>query len=173
MNEHAGFAPFAGSTIIAGVTPGQDPAVWERALELAESLSAPLIAAFVDPASYLIEWTPGHEILPISLDPILDQEDETAIAASRLKKSLQDAAASYNTTWAMRIIAGDPAPALGRLAEATGASTIVIGTRRPGIMAKVDELVSGSLMHRLLSTQPVPVLGIPSHGLKHRPHSHG
>ncbi|MDQ0277491.1 hypothetical protein QO003_001794 [Arthrobacter silviterrae] len=40
-------------------------------------------------------------------------------------------------------------------------------------MAKVDELVSGSLMHRLLTTQPVPVLGIPSHDVKHHFHSHG
>ncbi|MCQ9164223.1 universal stress protein [Arthrobacter sp. STN4] len=173
MSESAGMTRFTGSPVIAGVIPGQDPAVWMRALELAESLSAPLIAAFVDPASYLIEWVPGNKVLPISLDPVLDPDDDTAIAAARLKESLGAVAADYDTTWAMRIIGGDPALALGRLAQATGASTIVIGARRPGIMAKVDELASGSLMHRLLTTQPVPVLGIPSPEMKHHFHSHG
>ncbi|MCU6479687.1 universal stress protein [Arthrobacter sp. A2-55] len=172
MSESAGIARFTGSPVIAGIIPGQNPAVWTRALELAESLSAPLIAAFVDPASYLIEWAPGNEVLPISLDPVLDPDDDTAIAAARLKESLGDVAADYSTTWAMRIIGGDPALALGRLAQTVGASTIVIGARRPGIMAKVDELVSGSLMHRLLTTQPVPVLGIPSHDMKQHFHSH-
>ena len=163
MSEPAAeIARFAGSPIIAGVIPGQDPAVWLRALELAESLSSPLIAAFVDPASYLIEWTPGNNVLPISLDPVIDPDDETAIATAQLKETLGHAAAGYGTTWSLRVIGGDPALALGRLAEAVGASIIVIGTRRPGFMAKVDELVSGSLIHRLLTTQHVPVLGIPS-----------
>jgi nucleotide-binding universal stress UspA family protein len=138
-------------------------------LELADGLSAPLIAAFVDPANYLIEWTPGNNVLPISLDP----DDDTAIAAARLKVSLTAAAADNQVNWSLRIIGGDPALALGRLAEAVGASTIVIGGRRPGIMAKVDELVSGSLMHRLLTTQPVPVRGIPSPDVKHHFHSPG
>jgi nucleotide-binding universal stress UspA family protein len=173
MGQSAGTARFAGSPLIAAVIPGQDPAVWMRALELAESLSAPLIAAFVDPASYLIEWVPGNKVLPISLDPVHEPDDDTAIAAARLKESLSQVAAGHATTWALRIIAGDPALALGRLAQAVGASTIIIGARRPGILAKVDELLSGSLMHRLLTTQPIPVLGIPSPDRKHHFHSHG
>jgi nucleotide-binding universal stress UspA family protein len=173
MGEQAARAGFSGSPVIVGVIPGQDPAVWDRALELAQSRSVPLLAAFVDPASYLIEWTPGNKVLPISLDPVLDPDDDTAIAAARLKASLTAAATGYEVNWSLRIIGGDPALALGRLAEAVGASTIVIGARRPGFMAKVDELVSGSLMHRLLTTQTIPVLGIPSPDVQHHFHSHG
>lgn len=173
MSEQAARARFSGSPVIVGVIPGQDPAVWDRALELAESRSVPLIAAFVDPASYLIEWTPGNNVLPISLDPVLEPDDDTAIAGARLKESLTAAAAGYDVDWSLRIIGGDPALALGRLAEAVGAATIVIGARRPGFMAKVDELVSGSLIHRLLTTQTVPVLGIPSPDVQHHFHSHG
>jgi len=62
---------------------------------------------------------------------------------------------------------------LGRLAAAVNASTIVIGAPRPGFMAKVDEFVSGSLLHRLLTTQTVPVLGIASPDVQHHFHSHG
>lgn len=175
MSEQPESARFAGSPVIVGVIPGQNPAVWDRALELAEGWSAPLIAAFVDPASYLIEWTPGNQILPISLDPVLEPDDDTAVAAAQLKEVLTAAAAtaSYGVDWSLRIVGGDPALALGRLAAAVGASTIVIGARRPGFMAKVDELVSGSLMHRLLTTQTVPVMGIPSPDVQRHFHSHG
>ncbi|MCU6479031.1 universal stress protein [Arthrobacter sp. A2-55] len=173
MGEQAVRARFGGSPVIVGVIPGQDPAVWDSALELAGSWSVPLIAAYVDPASYLIEWTPGNQVLPISLDPVLDPDDDTAIDAAHLKDSLTAAATGYGTAWSLRVIGGDPALALGRLAEAVGAATIVIAARRPGFLAKVDELVSGSLMHRLLTTQTVPVLGIPSPDVQHHFHSHG
>lgn len=162
-----------GSPIIVGVMPEQAPEVWQQALELAQSLSAPLIAAFVDPASYLIEWTPGNQVLPTSLDPVIEADDETAIAALQLKENLGLAAAEYSTSWSLRILGGDPALAMGRLAAAMGASTIVAGTRRPGFVAKVDELVSGSMMHRLLTIQPVPVLGIPSSSVQNHFQSHG
>lgn len=173
MSEEAARAGFSGSPVIVGVIPDQDPRVWARALELAHSQSVPLIAAFVDPASYLIEWTPGNKVLPISLDPILEPEDETSIAAAEIKESLTTAAAGHDVDWSLRIIGGDPALALGRLAAAAGASTIIIGARRPGFMAKVDEIVSGSLIHRLLTTQTVPVLGIPSPEVQRHFHSHG
>ncbi|MGG5173334.1 universal stress protein [Pseudarthrobacter sp. J1738] len=173
MSEQPARAGFSGSPVIVGVIPDQDPAVWARALELAESRSVPLIAAFVDPASYLIEWTPGNKVLPISLEPVIEPDDETAVAAAEIKETLTTAAAGHDVDWSLRIIGGDPALALGRLAEAVGAATIVIGARRPGFMAKVDELVSGSLMHRLLTTQTVPVLGIPSPDVQRHFHSHG
>lgn len=170
MSEQAGFS---GSPIIVGVMPDQDPGVWGRALDLAQSLQAPLIAAFVDPASYLIEWTPGNDVLPISLNPTVEPEDETSLAAAELKETLQAGAANHAAPWSMRIIGGDPALAIGRLAAAVGASTIVVGARRPGFLAKVDELVSGSVIHQLLTTQTVPVLGIPSPAVQRHFHSHG
>ncbi|MEO8222662.1 MAG: universal stress protein [Specibacter sp.] len=173
MNEQAVRTRFSGSPVIVGVMPDQDPGVWERALDLAQSLNAPLIAAFVDPASYLIEWTPGNDVLPISLNPVVEPEDETSQASTELKETLAAGAANYSTTWSLRIIGGDPALAIGRLAAAVEASTIVVGARRPGFLAKVDELVAGSVIHQLLTTQTVPVLGIPSPDMQRHFHSHG
>lgn len=173
MSEQADSASFGGSPVIVGVMPDQDLGVWERALDLAQSLNAPLIAAFVDPASYLIEWTPGNNVLPISLNPAVEPEDETSQAAAELKETLEAGATNHPTPWSMQIIGGDPALALGRLAAAVGASTIVVGARRPGFLAKVDELVSGSVIHQLLTTQTVPVLGIPSPDVQRHFHSHG
>lgn len=173
MSEQAAMARLGGAPVIVGVIPGQDPAVWARALELAHSRAAPLIAAFVDPTSYLIEWTPGANVVQISLDPVIDPVDETSISAASIRESLTTAAAGNDVDWSLRVIGGDPALALGRLAAEVGASTIVIGGRRPGFMAKVDELVSGSLIHRLLTTQTVPVLGIPSPEVQRHFHSHG
>lgn len=173
MSEQAGKTSFSGSPVVVGVMPDQDPSVWTKALDLAQSLNAPLIAAFVDPASYLIEWTPGSDVLPISLNPVVEPEDETSLAAEELKETLTAGAVNHTTQWTLRIVGGDPALAIGRLAAAVGASTIVVGARRPGFIAKVDELVSGSMLHRLLVTQTVPVLGIPSHAVQRHFHSHG
>ncbi len=173
MNDPAEVTRFTGSPLIVGVFPGQDPAVWQRALDLSESLSAPLLAAFVDPTSYLIEWTPGNDVLPISLEPVIDPEGEAAIAAAELKEVLERAATGYVTQWSLRIIGGDPARALGRLAAAERASTIIVGTRRPGFLAKVEEIFAGSIIDRLLTTQHIPVLAVPSANVQHHFHSHG
>lgn len=85
----------------------------------------------MDPASYLIEWTPGANVLPISLDPVVDPDDETFISAADIRESLTTAAAGHDVDWSLPVIGGDPALALGRLAAAVGASIIVIGARRP------------------------------------------
>ncbi|WP_417234747.1 universal stress protein [Arthrobacter sp.] len=170
MNEQA--PAFARSPIIVGTIPGQNPAVWARAVELAEALAAPLVAAYVDPASYLIEWKAGNEVAPTSLDPVLEPDDEAALAAAGIRDAFGPAASGHGVAWSLRVIGGDPALALGRLATAVGASSIVIGTRRLGLLAKVNELATGSLMHRLLATQHLPVLGIPSHEAHHRLRAH-
>ena len=153
---------FAGSPVIAAVMPGQDRRVWAVAAELCQCLRAHLTFAFVDPASYLVELTPGQVILPLSLDPVIDPEDDTAAAAAELSEQLGQVMSAYDVSWSLRILAGDPALALGRLASQVGASVIVAGLRRPGILSRAEEVVGASVIHRLQTSQSTPVLAVPA-----------
>ncbi|WP_427136193.1 universal stress protein [Pseudarthrobacter sp. S9] len=152
---------FLYSPIVVGVTPGQDPAVLARAAELAQELSAPLICAYVDPASYLIEWNREEPIVPTSLEPVPEPDDEAAINSRQLRTGLAHILDPLGITWTLRVLAGDTALALGRLGASSGASMIIVGSRRVGLLARMEELVNGSVALRLLSTQQLPVLGVP------------
>jgi nucleotide-binding universal stress UspA family protein len=162
---------FLSSPIVAGVMPGQDPAVPARAAELALELSAALICAYVDPASYLIEWNDAEPIVPASLEPVAEPRDEVALAVRLLRKSLAPTLNPLGIPWTLRLLAGEPALALGRLATSAGASMIVVGSARAGVLARADEVFNGSITLRLLATQQLPVLGVPlrtSHRMRKR-----
>ncbi|WP_427018287.1 universal stress protein [Pseudarthrobacter sp. P1] len=162
--------PFEGGPVLVGLMPGQDGAVTARAAELAASLGVVLLGAFVDPASYLIEWDPAGDVEPLSLDPVLSDDDETAGIARELSAQLDSVALEYGVESQFRVVAGERALALGRLAESVGAAIIVVGARRPGLLAKAEELVGGSVVRKLTSSQHTPVLAIP--GVVHFP-KHG
>jgi nucleotide-binding universal stress UspA family protein len=152
---------FPFSPIVVGVTADQDPAVVARAAELAGELSAPLICAYVDPASYLLEWSPDEQILPMSLEPSVEPDDDVTAESRRLRKILAETLDPLEISWTLRVLAGEPALALGRLAASAGASLIVVGSRRAGLLARMEELLNGSVALRLMSTQHLPVLGVP------------
>lgn len=151
--------PFERSLIVVGVKPGQDQRVWRRAGELAAVMSSGILCAYVDPASYLIEWTSGQSPGPLSLDPHSNTEiaEETAGLRAALARALEP----FDVRWSLRIIAGDPAMALGRLAASCGASLLIVGSRRDRALARIEERISGSVALRLLSIQRRPVLAIP------------
>lgn len=159
--------PFEEGPVVVGLMPGQDGAVVERAAELAATLNVPLLGAFVDPASYLVEWIPGGHVDQFSLEPVIDDDDETAGIARELAAHLDEVALAYGVEGRLRVVAGERALALGRLAESVGAAVIVVGARRPGLAAKAEELVGGSLLRRLAAIQHTPVLAIP--GVVHAP----
>ncbi|WP_026555193.1 universal stress protein [Arthrobacter sp. 35W] len=162
--------PFESGPVLVGLMPGQGRDVVVRAAELAATLGVPLLGAFVDPSSYLLEWTPGGHVDPLSLAPTLDPDDEAVQDAKDLEDLLSRVALEHGVEASFRVVAGDRAMAIGRLAEAVGAAVIVVGTRRPGLAARAEEMVGGSVVHKLTTTQHTPVLAIP--GVVHKPH-HG
>ncbi|GAC1605896.1 MAG: hypothetical protein NVS3B6_18650 [Pseudarthrobacter sp.] len=57
--------------LLVGVLPGQHPEVLTTAAKLAAKLSVPLLCAYVDEASYLVEWDPARSAHRLSLRPVL------------------------------------------------------------------------------------------------------
>lgn len=154
-------ALFGRGTVLVGMVPAQDPAVLEYAAALAVATGTKLVGAYVDPGSYLIEWDPSGSVLGQSMERALDPEDDAAIDVLELGPLLENALAENRLQGSFRILGGDPAMALGRLAEASMAAVIVVGARRPGLLAGVNEALTGSVVRKLLATQRVPVLAIP------------
>ena len=145
--------------VVMGAVPGQPQAVAHRAAELALSLGVPLICAYVDVTSYLADDQAGHDgARPIDPDGI---DDDVEGIAAALKARLGETLEASGVPWSFVALAGDPARALGRLAEASGASIIVVGTRERGLGARFEELLVGSVAVHLTHRQHRPVLVVP------------
>ncbi|NUT71290.1 universal stress protein [Pseudarthrobacter sp. C4D7] len=142
-----------------GVVPGQPLAVAHRAADLARSLGVKLVCAYVDVTTYLVE-EPGGRMEASPIDPDGVDDDIEGISAS-LAGHLRDALGAVGVDWSFVTLAGDPARALGRLAESTGASVIVVGTRERGLGARFEELLVGSVAVHLTHRQHRPILVVP------------
>lgn len=159
----AGHTPYVprkiSGPVLMGVVPGQPLAVAHRAAELAYSLNVKLVCAYVDVTTYLAEEPDGREeARPIDPDGIDD--DIEGIGAS-IAGHLREAFDGTGIDWSFVTLAGDPARALGRLAESADASVIVVGTRERGLGARVEELLVGSVAVHLTHRQHRPVLVVP------------
>ena len=132
------------------------------AADLAGALGLHLVCAFVDPASYLTEWEPDGTRAALSLDPVINEEAD--FPAGQLLRSLEAVLGRPGETWSFRVLNGDVAKALARLAESVGASLLIVGAGRPGVLAWVDRLLEGSVSASLIGCQDRPVLIIPYNG---------
>jgi nucleotide-binding universal stress UspA family protein len=179
MNEPAKeTSPAAGPTayvprkitgpVLMGVVPGQPLAVAHRAAELAYSLGVKLVCAYVDVTTYLAEEPDGRtEALPIDPDGI---DDDIEGISAAIKNHLHEALDDTGIVWSFVTLAGEPARALGRVAESTDASVIVVGTRERGLGARFEELLVGSVAVHLTHRQHRPVLVVPlAPHSKHQP----
>ncbi|MBT2538491.1 universal stress protein [Arthrobacter sp. ISL-69] len=146
-------------SVLMGVVPGQPLAVAHRAAELAYSLNVKLICAYVDVTSYLAEEPDGRvEALPIDPDGI---DDDIEGISAGIRERLQEALDGSGVGWSFVTLSGDPARALGRLADSADASVIVVGTRERGLGARFEELLVGSVAVHLTHRQHRPVLVVP------------
>jgi len=145
--------------VLMGVVPGQSLAVAHRAAELAYSLNVKLVCAYVDVTTYLAEEPTGRTgARPIDPDGLDDDiEGISAGIAERLRGALD----GTGIGWSFVTLSGDPARALGGLAESTDASVIVVGTRERGLGARFEELLVGSVAVHLTHRQHRPVLVVP------------
>ena len=157
---------FSGTApLLVGIMPKQHPEVINTAASLAARLGQPLLCAYVDEASYLVEWDPARSAHRLSLHPDADDDDIRTLT-SGLKADVQAAvekvaAAGTPVEWTLRTLAGDPARALSRLAAETGAPMIVVGTSERGFSHRLSEALNGSVGAWLSHHQSRPVLVVP------------
>ena len=158
--------------LVVGVLPGQSHEVLQTAASLASKLSAPLICAHVDEASYLVEWDPARSAHRLSLHPETDNAEIRAVT-QELRKSIGLACDAQGIQWTLRTLAGDPARALGRLAAEVGAAMIIVGTPEPGLGHRISAALNGSVAAWLSHHQDHPILIVPVRSAIHHRTKHG
>lgn len=149
--------------VIVGVHPGQSRAVLMEAARLAEELGRPLLCAHVSEDSYLTEWDKPGEVAEESLHPTeVDAGEGEAVLelTSAIEAALAETGIAPRA-WSVRLLAGDPAKALGRLAAETDARLVVVGTHRRGFSNTLENWLAGSVGARLTHDQRTPVVVVP------------
>jgi nucleotide-binding universal stress UspA family protein len=147
--------------LVVGVLPGQPPEVLETAAALAKRLAAPLLCAYVDEASFLVEWDPARSAHRLSLHPEADRAEILATTEG-LRSGIGAVCEGPGVQWNLRTLAGDPARALGRLAAEAGATMIILGTPEPGLGHRLTAALNGSVAAWLSQHQDRPVLIVPA-----------
>ena len=150
---------------LVGIMPKQHPEVLQTAATLAARLGRPLVCAYVDEASYLVEWDPARSAHRLSLHPDADDEVIRTLT-TELKTAIQSAVEtvppeSGTVDWTLRTLSGDPARALGRLAAEANAPMIIVGTSERGFSHRLSEALNGSVGAWLSHHQSRPVLVVP------------
>lgn len=145
--------------VVLGTAWGFSERLVGEAASLAAGLGLHLVCAFVDPASYLTEWEPDEARAAHSLDPAINEEAN--FPSGQLLQRLESALGPPGQRWSFRVLNGDPAKALSRLAASTGASLIIVGGPRPEFTARMSRLLEGSVSAQLIRYQKCPVLVVP------------
>lgn len=145
--------------IVVGVLPGQPEDVVRQAAALALRFDAELLCAFVDVGRYYVDDL-GDGSLTLPFDPDLPELAEESFDLE-LKVHITRVLENSTVRWSIRALAGDPARALGALAESVGAAIIVVGTRDTTLRARLLEFFNGSVAAQLAHRQHRPVVVIP------------
>lgn len=99
-------------------------------------------------------------IVSLPFDPDLpdlgDNEFDPALAAH-----IADVLGTAKVPFVLRSLAGDPARALGHLANHLDARLIVVGTHHPGLRRGVRDFFNGSVAVHLAHRQHRPVVVVP------------
>ncbi|POH63486.1 MULTISPECIES: universal stress protein [Cryobacterium] len=136
--------------VVVGVYPGQADGVVLQAAVFAARFDAELVCAWVDPgrhprADHADAPTPGNGA---GVDPYL---------TAHLTRIL----GGHDIEWSTRQLSGDPARALGQLAETLRAVMIVVGTRDGTVRGSLQEFFAGSIAMHLAHRQHRPVVVVP------------
>jgi nucleotide-binding universal stress UspA family protein len=160
--EVAGASEWSDGPLVLGVPWEFDERLVRAAAGLAVIMGTHLICAFVDPASYLTEWEPAASQPGTSLDPAPNAEAE--YPARQMLAGLIDVLGPPGGAWSFRVLNGDVAHALGRLAQSADAAALIVGGQRPGRVARMGRLLEGSVSLSLTRLQGRPVLVVPHTG---------
>jgi nucleotide-binding universal stress UspA family protein len=141
-----------GGTIVCGVTEGEDG---RNAAELAHALGARLDLRLV-----LVHVVDG-------IAPGTEEGMSSRQRQSGAKRRLDELARDIGNGAEKRIVLGDRAEALARVAADEGADLIVLGSRPAGLGSRN---LRCTLARRLEAATPVPVLVAPPSTRKHSGH---
>jgi hypothetical protein len=142
--------------LILGVPWPVPPLLVYAGADLAADLNIHLVCAFVDPSSVLTEWEPQRIRTALSLDPVVNEE--ALYPANEVRARITGLLGPDGTAWSFRELHGDVSPALARLAGSTGASLLMVGNGRPGLLAKLGRMVEGAVADKLTRVQNRPVV---------------
>jgi len=146
--------------VIVGVLPGQPDAVVLEAAVFAQRFDAELVCVHVDVNRYMVFDMGDGSMTSFPIDPdLLETTDPTFDSA--LLKHLTGLLGELDLSWSTRALSGDPALALGGLADTIGAAMIVVGTREATVRATLGEFFNGSVAVHLAHRQHRPVVVIP------------
>ncbi len=148
--------------ILVAVQPQLADAVLLEAARLARAFGADLVCAHVDPARFTVAERPDGSVVSRAVDPDLPDEREGSFDAA-LAARIDGVLAGTGVRWTGRELAGDPAHALGRLADVVAAQAIVVGTRDNTVREGLREFFQGSVAAHLAHRQHRPVLVVPQH----------
>lgn len=148
---------FSGHPVVVGVTPDPAPVLVATAEALAAALGARLCFAFSDPTRSPVQEWPDGSVRHVPLDP--DSDDDWEGAAAEIEARLRPLLRTDD--WEFHYLAGRADRALTHLARAVDASTIVVGSRGPGLAEHLRESLRGPLAAHLSQHQHRPVLTVP------------
>ena len=146
--------------VIVGVDHNQPDAVVLSAVDVARRFGTELVCATVDRGRYTVQEREDGSVSSLPIDPDLP---DLAVEEfpEELERHLAELLGGRGVPWSTRMLAGDPAHALGRLADRLDAAMIVVGTREAGLRGSIQQLLTGSVAAHLAHRQHRPVLVIP------------
>ncbi|ALV45509.1 hypothetical protein MB46_08400 [Arthrobacter alpinus] len=146
--------------VLAGVHLGQPAGVVLEAARLAAALNCPLICAYSNPARFPVEEKADGSVTSESVDPDFMDASEASFPAE-LAAELQLRLGSSPVQWRTALLAGDPARALARCAQITGATMIVVGTHGDA-RTPLRDILRLSVAAHLTRLGSCPVLVVPT-----------
>ncbi|WP_336705935.1 universal stress protein [Oerskovia sp. USHLN155] len=145
--------------VVLGVVRGQPEEVLRTASGLAARLGAELICATVNPARFVVSESADGHVTSAPIDPDFHDAHDDELDPE-LAERLASALDAVGVRWSTRLLAGDPADALARLARTVDAELIVVGTHGPG--RGVHDLFNRSVAIHLAHRQHRPVVVVPA-----------
>jgi nucleotide-binding universal stress UspA family protein len=166
MTQSAGPRP-----VVLGVSPAQPEHVVLEGARFAQAFGGELVCAHVTAGRFVVAERPDGSVVSAPIDPDYDDEREQVLDPALVAR-LAAVLGPTGVRWSARLLVGDPADALARLADTLDAAMIVVGTHRHGVARGVQELFNRSVAVHLAHRQARPVVVVPArraHGPDHRP----
>lgn len=146
--------------IVVGVDADQRAAIVTEVAQLAATMSAGLVCAWVDSTQVIYGATLDGTRLITPLDPDQSASASDAVRAG-VHEHLSSILADSPVPWRLETAVGDIASGLTEVAAQWEADIIAVGGRRPGFSGWMNEVIGGSIAGHLVHTQHRPVLVIP------------